>query len=270
MPLFSFDQISKQIEDYKVENLTFSLSTSEIFALVGKEGAEQTLISALATQTALPEYGAVRTTEGAVVRGCFGGCFLPSHFSAKQIDKFHTALGYGWDSALFYHLLTHFSLPLENFRQDQHYILGFCTTLSQKPDIIVLNPPNSLSDEILIELIHAVREHLTTNPACVLLSCGDSVVLCGLSDQFLYLKHGKTKFIGKTNLVSTQYGVVSLHPSTLEQVHHEDYVCTQIRPHCIELLVVDHQDFNGRYPTLQARPTTLAQTLWLLENGVMV
>jgi ABC-2 type transport system ATP-binding protein len=166
-----------------VEDVTFSVNSSEIFGLIGPDGAGKTTLFRLITTLLLPETGTIRVLGKDAVTGYrelrkqIG--YMPGRFSLYQDLSVEENLNFyatvfGTTVKENYELIADIYSHIEPFRKrlagklsgGMKQKLALCCALIHKPDLLVLDEPTTGVDAVsrveFWEMLRKLKDHNIT------------------------------------------------------------------------------------------------------------
>lgn len=204
-----------------VENVSFTVEKSEIFGLIGPDGAGKTSIFRILTTLLLPDSGSA-TVDGndivkdyRIIRGTVG--YMPGRFSLYQdltvqenIDFFATLFGTTLQEN--YDLIKDIYIQIEPFKTRRagklsggmKQKLALCCALIHKPTVLFLDEPTTGVDAVSRKEFWEMLKHLQQQGITILVSTPymDEATLC---DRIALIQSGKILSINTPSNIAHAY-----------------------------------------------------------------
>ena len=217
------DNISKQYGSTKaLEHISLSVDKSELFGLIGPDGAGKTTLFRIVTTLLLPDAGKMTVMglntnkDYLILRSRIG--YMPGRFSlyhdltVEENLKFYATV-FGTRLEENYHLIRDIYLHLEPFKKraagklsgGMKQKLALCCALIHAPDLVVLDEPTTGVDAVSRTEFWETLKALQSKEITIIVSTPymDEAMMC---DRVALLQKGKILDIDKPDSIIKGFG----------------------------------------------------------------
>ncbi len=234
--------LSKEFEDFRLDNISFELQKGMVMGLVGENGAGKTTIIKLILNAIeknggnIKIFGMDNSTEEIACKEKIGYVadedYLMVTSNIKNYAKAFAHIYKNWDQPLFEKYATMWKLPPK--KKFSEYSKGMKTkamlalTLAHHPELLILDEPTAGLDPIArIEVLDILREIVESGDKSVLFSTHITGDLDKIADCVTVLNSGKVTESMEIDKVEEKYAVISGSLSALNSSNAEK--CVGIR-----------------------------------------
>lgn len=265
--------LTKHYASFCLDHISFSLPAGSIMGFIGENGAGKTttlkgilgLIQKEEGQIRLlgKEYNAsserLLKEEIGVV---FDECRFCESLSAAHAGKVMAAFYKNWDTSLYAHYLSAFSLPehkaIKDYSRGMKMKLSIATALSHHPRLLLLDEPTSGLDPVIRnEILDVFLDYIQDEKNSILLSSHITSDLEKIADYITFIHEGKLIFSKEKDLLLEEYGILKCTKEDLSAID-KSLVCgMHCSPFNCEVLICDRRKAASLYPGLLIEPATL-------------
>ena len=215
--------LCKTYDDFKLDNVSFSLPAGYIMGFVGQNGAGKTTTIRCILNMARRESGEIRIFErdnrieelaikqelGAV----FDEIFFVDVWRVKEVEKAIKGFYSQWDSKLFADFLSRFDLPpnkqVKDLSRGMKMKLMLAVAMSHGAKLLLLDEPTSGLDPVAREeLLDILWDYIADGEKSVFFSTHITTDLESIADFITLIDHGKILYTGSTDALLEHFVIV--------------------------------------------------------------
>lgn len=282
MNSITLNGVSKQYQDFALQNVSFCVPEGSIVGLIGENGAGKTTTLKLILNMIRADSGSieifgqdsvkdereVKAKIGAVLEGdCFYETLKCKDIAAILRNVFHT-----WDDALFQSLRTRFGLPadkpLKDFSQGMKMKLSIAAALSHRPKLLILDEATSGLDPVVrSEILEVFLDFIQDEKHAILLSSHITSDLEKVADYIAFLHEGRLVLFENKDKLLYEYGILKCGGEAFAHIAPEDAVCWRRSEYGYEVLTADKEAAARKYPELVLDSPALEDIMLLMIKG---
>ena len=206
LPWIQLKEVSKQIDDFRLGPISFSVEPGTITALVGKNGSGKSTLLKLIMNLANLDTGEIsvfgKSIDGKDESWKRHITFLTQKavgwdaYTGSDLKKLIAPLYTKWDESLFEHMIKIFGIPL-NKRFDKlspgmQQKLGLSLALPRSTDILILDEPTASLDIPSKQLVmNLLVDWMESEDRAIILTTHQPEDLRKLADYLLLLQNGQ-------------------------------------------------------------------------------
>lgn len=264
--------VTKQYEDFKLDQVSFEIPTGCICGFIGQNGAGKTTTIQLILDIIKKDAGEVKVfgqdmaADGAKLKEKIGVVFDEMCFheflTPGQINSVMKNIYSNWQEEKFFGYLKEFGLPAGkkcgSFSRGMRMKLQIAVALSHEAELLVMDEPTSGLDPIVRnEILTIFQEFVIEENHTILLSSHITTDLERIADMIVFIDRGHIMLCGDKNEILEKHGLIKCKKGELSQLRSEDVVSCRQSEFCSEALVKDRKDCSSRYPKLHMESATL-------------
>lgn len=214
--------LSKNFNEFKLDDVSFTLPAGYIMGLVGKNGAGKTTTINLILDLIKKDSGVINifdeNTEGKSefkdeIATVFDDTFFSLDWTAIDIEKAIGPFYSKWDSNTFHSYLKQFSLSskkkVKELSKGMKMKMMLAVALSHDAKLLILDEPTSGLDPVARdELMDILLDYMESGEASVLFSTHITDDLEKIADYITLMKDGKVFYTGPKDDLVESYFVV--------------------------------------------------------------
>ncbi len=254
--------LSKQYQDFQLQNISFNLPKGMIMGFIGENGAgKTTTIKAILNiiqdyQGEITIFGLNRQTEEKPTKEDIGvvldDMFFPEILTPKDINSIMKDIYPNWDSPFYFNYLTHFSLPLnkpiKNLSKGMRKKLEIVTALSHHPKLLILDEPTSGLDPVARnEVINLFQDFIQNEECSILLSSHITSDLEHIADYITFINQGQIILSQTCDELLEQYGIVKCTEAEFQTIEPKDYIRYKKNKYEYDVLIENKKTFRNKY-----------------------
>lgn len=273
--------VTKNYEDFKLDNVSFEVPRGCICGFIGQNGAGKTTTIQLILDIIKKDGGSIKVfgqdmeTNGAALKEKIGVVFDEMGFheflTANEINGVMKNIYTNWKEEVFFDYLKRFSLPRKkrcgSFSRGMRMKLQIGVALSHEAELLIMDEPTSGLDPIVRnEILQIFQEYVLEENHTILLSSHITGDLERIADMVTFIDHGKIILSGDKNEILEHHGLIKCKKEDLEKIDKEDIVSCRQSAFCTEVLVADREKCAHKYDKMIMEQTTLEEIMIFYVN----
>ncbi|MCM1327018.1 MAG: ABC transporter ATP-binding protein [Lachnoclostridium sp.] len=294
--------ITKDYGDFKLDNISFSVSKGSVCGFIGQNGAGKTTTIQIILDAINKDAGEIylfgESTEkdSAALRENIGVVFDEMGFhdflTARQINTIMKNIYKNWDEKKYFEYLKLFSLPTRkacgSFSRGMRMKLQIATALSHEAKLLIMDEPTSGLDPIVRnEMLQIFHEYVMQDDHTILLSSHITGDLEKLADEVVFIDGGKIVLKGNKEKILERHGILQCKKEELKKIDKSLIVATDIatdisnlssreteqepaakleRKTEVKVLINDRITAKEKYPEMTIEPAGLEEIMIYYVN----
>lgn len=273
--------VTKNYEDFKLDNVSFSVPQGCICGFIGQNGAGKTTTIQLILDIIKKDAGSIQVfgdsmeKNGPALKEKIGVVFDEMGFheflTANEINNIMKNIYADWQEDVFFNYLKRFSLPRKKrcgaFSRGMRMKLQIAVALSHKAELLIMDEPTSGLDPIVRnEILQIFQEFVLEENHTILLSSHITGDLERIADMVTFIDHGKIILSGDKDEILENHGLLKCKKEELETIDKENIVSSRQSAFCTEVLVSDRQKCAEKYPKMILEQPTLEEIMIFYAN----
>lgn len=279
--LISFDNVSKQLGNFRLGNISMELPAGYILGVVGPNGAGKTTFLHLVLGLYTPDIGQIMiddkqyATDEKAIREETGVVLVEELFDMTRtlLDNGET---YGrfyknYDREIFKQYLERFHLQEERrfgrLSKGEKLKFQFAFALSHNAKLLILDEPTGNFDpEFRKEFFEILKEFIADGTRSVILATHLTEDLDRIADYILYLDNGKTVFYGDIETMRARYRMVAGEAYKINLLNKNDIIYREDTSCCTRALV-KYKANQGYDTELVVTDPTIEELMYFMTKG---
>ena len=200
-------------EFFALQNVSLNINKGELFGIIGKNGAGKSTLLKVISRVLIPQDGRVLIKGKVSPLLELGAGFHPELTGRENIFLNGTLLGHSRNDIEnhvdeiieFAELGTFIDAPLRTYSSGMVARLGFASSTTWEPEILILDEILSVGDEAFRRKCKARMEGFRTKGTTTVFVSHSMDSILSLCDRSAWLEHGIVRAVGKTNKVVEAY-----------------------------------------------------------------
>ena len=200
-------------EFWALQDLSFEIKKGEVMGIIGHNGAGKSTLLKVISGILKPTKGRVSVKGNVVPMLELGSGFDFDLTGRENIFLNGAILGYSeeflhqkYDEIVEFSEIGEFiEIPLRNFSSGMIVRLAFSIATVVKPDILIVDEVLAVGDADFQKKSKARMMELMSGGTTVLLVSHSMEQIVELCDRVIWIEHGKTQMVGKTDIVCKEY-----------------------------------------------------------------
>lgn len=274
--------LTKEYENFKLENAYFNVGKGTIMGFIGENGAGKSttikailnlikkdngLITVLGKEINRNEKG-IKNELGIVLNdGNFN-----EKLNVKAINKIMKNIYKRWDDDVFYKYIEKFNIDtskkIEEFSKGMKMKLSIAIALSHKAKILILDEATSGLDPVARdEVLDILMEFIQNEENSILMSSHITSDLEKIADYITFIHNGKIIFSENKDKLIYDMGVVKCTEKQFKTIEVQDRMFYKKGIFNYEVLIDNRDEFSKKYPSLVINNSNLEEIMLFYIKG---
>ena len=274
--------LTKEYENFKLENVSFNVGKGIIMGFIGENGAAKSttikailnlikkdngLITVLGKEINRNEKG-IKNELGIVLNdGNFN-----EKLNVKAINKIMKNIYKRWDDDVFYKYIEKFNIDtskkIEEFSKGMKMKLSIAIALSHKAKILILDEATSGLDPVARdEVLDILMEFIQNEENSILMSSHITSDLEKIADYITFIHNGKIIFSENKDKLVYDMGVVKCTEKQFKTIEVQDRMFYKKGIFNYEVLIDNRDEFSKKYPSLVINNSNLEEIMLFYIKG---
>ena len=274
--------LTKEYENFKLENVSFNVGKGTIMGFIGENGAGKSttikailnlikkdngLITVLGKEINRNEKG-IKNELGIVLNdGNFN-----EKLNVKAINKIMKNIYKRWDDDVFYKYIEKFNIDtskkIEEFSKGMKMKLSRAIALSHKAKILILDEATSGLDPVARdEVLDILMEFIQNEENSILMSSHITSDLEKIVDYITFIHNGKIIFSENKDKLIYDMGVVKCTEKQFKTIEVQDRMFYKKGIFNYEVLIDNRDEFSKKYPSLVINNSNLEEIMLFYIKG---
>ena len=216
-------QVSKQYENFTLQDISLALPRGCIMGLIGENGAGKSTTIKLLLHLIQPDSGTIEVLgvpaetfsaeRNAAIGVVMDECSIPDMFHVKQVDDVMGDIYPNWDSETFFQLVSRFGLPLKSkiktYSRGMKMKLSIAVALSHHAQLLILDEATSGLDPVVRdEILELFQEFMQDEDHAILMASHITSDLEKICDYITYIHKGHVELSMEKDRLLEEYGVL--------------------------------------------------------------
>ena len=285
MEAIRVEGLTKQYQNFRLDDITFSVPMGTIVGFIGENGAGKTttikaMLGLIRRETGSVELlghgiqeenGAWKEEIGVVFdESCF-----PENLTPLDVEKILRRVYKNWDSQVYHRYLERFELPekkrMKEMSRGMKMKFSLTVALSHHARLLILDEATSGLDPVVrSEILDLFLEFIQDEEHTIFLSSHITSDIEKISDYILFLHQGRILLYENKDTLTYQYGLVRGSENQLLGIPREH--CKGMRKNAFgcEILVDNREELEGTKQYVVDRITLDDLMIFLAKDGVQV
>lgn len=270
--------VVKTYEDFKLDNVSFTVPKGCICGFIGQNGAGKTTTIQLILDIIKKDAGTIKVFGQDMqpeLKEKIGVVFDEMGFheflTAKEINNIMKNIYANWKEDVFFEYLKRFSLPRKkrcgSFSRGMRMKLQIAVALSHEAELLILDEPTSGLDPIVRnEILQIFQEFVLEENHTILLSSHITGDLERIADNVTFIDRGRIILTGDKNEILEKHGLLKCKKEELAEINKEDIVSVRQSAFCTEVLVSDKEKCREKYSKMVMEQPSLEEIMIFYVN----
>ncbi len=273
--------VTKDYGDFKLDNVSFSVTQGAICGFIGQNGAGKTTTISLILDIIKRDAGDIQVfgedilANPTAIKERIGVVFDEMGFhdfmTATQISKMMANIYKNWDEAVFFDYLEKFALPRKKrcgaFSRGMRMKLQIAVAMSHGAELLIMDEPTSGLDPIVRnEILQIFQEFVMEENHTILLSSHITTDLERIADEVVFINKGKIVLAGNKDEILETHGLMKCKKNDMAGIDESDIISTRPSAFCTEVLVANRRGCAKKYPKVTMEQTTLEDIMIFYVN----
>lgn len=262
MDILKIENLCKKYNDFKLDNISFSIKEGHVLGMLGENGAgKTTTIKAILNLVkkdngCITIFGRDNIKDETIVKENIGvvldDSFLPSYYDVMDINKLMKNIHDNWDDKQYFNYIKEFKLPknkmIKYFSKGMYIKIKIAVALSFNPKLLILDEPTSGLDPIArSDILSIFTKYVENSNSSILISSHITTDLELLADDIIFIDDGKIILNESRDELLNEYSLVNCSNEEFNKIDSNDYIRYKKNRFGYELLIKNNIQFKDKY-----------------------
>ncbi len=277
------ENLSKQYDKFKLNNISFSLPKGCIMGFIGENGAGKTTTIKLILNLIKRDSGNIKIfgldniEYEKEIKEQIGVVLDESYFHDSlrptDISKIMKNVFSNWDDDLFVSYLDKFNLPdnkiIKDYSKGMKAKLAIATALAHKPKLLILDEATSGLDPIVrSEILDIFLDFIQDDEHSILLSSHITSDLEKVADYITFIHEGNIIFSESKDNLIYNYGLLKCGLNEFSKIDSSDIIGYRKNDFGYDVLVKNKMQMRMKYKNYIIDSTSLEEIMLFYIKGI--
>ncbi len=281
--IIEIKNLTKKYEDFKLDNISFSLDRGHIMGFIGENGAGKTTTIKLIMNLLKRDEGEIQIfgkdnidNEREIkerIGFVYDECFYYENLSIRDNEKIISGFYKSWDTKVFENYLRKFNLnkkqKVKELSKGMKMKFAIALALSHNAEFLILDEPASGLDPVMRrDILDVFQEVIQDENVGILISSHIISDLEKISDYITYIQKGKIVFSKATSELMEEYKIIKGDKALLSNLDEKVIYGLRETPYGFEGIIKDkHIEKSIRQKIVSEKPS-LEEIMVAMNKGV--
>lgn len=281
--IIEINNLTKEYEDFKLDNISFSLDRGYIMGFIGENGAGKTTTIKLIMNLLKRDEGKIEIfgkdnidNEREIkerIGFVYDECFYYENLSIKDNEKIISGFYKRWNTKVFENYLRKFNLnkkqKVKELSKGMKMKFAIALALSHNAEFLILDEPASGLDPVMRrDILDVFQEVIQDEKVGILISSHIISDLEKISDYITYIQKGKIVFSKATSELMEEYKIIKGDKTLLSKLDKKVIYGLRETPYGFEGIIKDkHIEKSIRQKIVSEKPS-LEEIMVAMNKGV--
>lgn len=281
--IIEIKNLTKEYEDFKLDNISFSLDRGYIMGFIGENGAGKTTTIKLIMNLLKRDEGEIQIfgkdnidNEREIkerIGFVYDECFYYENISIKDNEKIISGFYKSWNTKVFENYLRKFNLnkkqKVKELSKGMKMKFAIALALSHNAEFLILDEPASGLDPVMRrDILDVFQEVIQDENVGILISSHIISDLEKISDYITYIQKGKIIFSKATSELMEEYKIIKGDKALLSKLDEKVIYGLRETPYGFEGIIKDiHIEKSIRQKIVSEKPS-LEEIMVAMNKGV--
>lgn len=281
--IIEIKNLTKEYEDFKLDNISFSLDRGYIMGFIGENGAGKTTTIKLIMNLLKRDEGEIQIfgkdnidNEREIkerIGFVYDECFYYENLSIKDNEKIISGFYKSWNTKVFENYLRKFNLnkkqKVKELSKGMKMKFAIALALSHNAEFLILDEPASGLDPVMRrDILDVFQEVIQDENVGILISSHIISDLEKISDYITYIQKGKIIFSKATSELMEEYKIIKGDKALLSKLDEKVIYGLRETPYGFEGIIKDiHIEKSIRQKIVSEKPS-LEEIMVAMNKGV--
>lgn len=281
--IIEIKNLTKEYEDFKLNNISFSLDRGYIMGFIGENGAGKTTTIKLIMNLLKRDEGEIQIfgkdnidNEREIkerIGFVYDECFYYENLSIKDNEKIISGFYKRWNTKVFENYLRKFNLnkkqKVKELSKGMKMKFAIALALSHNAEFLILDEPASGLDPVMRrDILDVFQEVIQDEKVGILISSHIISDLEKISDYITYIQKGKIVFSKATSELMEEYKIIKGDKTLLSKLDKKVIYGLRETPYGFEGIIKDkHIEKSIRQKIVSEKPS-LEEIMVAMNKGV--
>ncbi len=281
--ILSVKNLTKNYQDFTLDNISFSVPYGSIVGLIGENGAGKSTIIKSITDVIKKDDGEITilneidldVKEKSRLAVVFDGSNFPDILNAKNLNEIMKNIYSNWNEKIYFSMISSLNIPLNKklkaFSKGMKMKLSLIVAFSHNAEFMILDEATSGLDPIVRDdILDILLDFVSDEKKSVLVSSHITSDLEKIADYIVFIHKGKLIFNLPKDELLYNYGLLKCSKEQFEDIDKEDIVSHRKQDYSYEILVSNREKVSKKYPKILIENITIDEIMLLYIKGKKV
>lgn len=276
------ENLTKNYQDFKLDNVSFSLPMGCIMGFVGENGAGKTTTLKAILNLIRKDSGSISIFDKDITKHdkeikedigvVLDESMFPENLNAKEVPFILNNIYANWDNRLYQQYITRFKLPMnkpfKEFSKGMKMKLAISCALAHKPKLLILDEATSGLDPVVrSEILDVFLEFIQDEQHSILISSHITSDLEKIADYITFIHEGKIVFSSEKDVILYEYGMLKCTANDFQLIDKREVITYHKSDFSCEALIKNKNHFQSKYPHLVVDSVNLEDIMLMIVKG---
>ncbi len=281
--IIEIKNLTKEYEDFKLDNISFSLDRGYIMGFIGENGAGKTTTIKLIMNLLKRDEGEIEIfgkdnidNEREIkerIGFVYDECFYYENISIKDNEKIISGFYKSWNTKVFENYLRKFNLnkkqKVKELSKGMKMKFAIALALSHNAEFLILDEPASGLDPVMRrDILDVFQEVIQDEKVGILISSHIISDLEKISDYITYIQKGKIVFSKATSELMEEYKIIKGDKTLLSKLDEKVIYGLRETPYGFEGIIKDKNIERSIRQKIVSEKPSLEEIMVAMNKGV--
>jgi len=281
--IIEIKNLTKEYEDFKLDNISFSLDRGYIMGFIGENGAGKTTTIKLIMNLLKRDEGEIQIfgkdnidNEREIkerIGFVYDECFYYENLSIKDNEKIISGFYKSWNTKVFENYLRKFNLnkmqKVKQLSKGMKMKFAIALALSHNAEFLILDEPASGLDPVMRrDILDVFQEVIQDENVGILISSHIISDLEKISDYITYIQKGKIVFSKATSELMEEYKIIKGDKALLSKLDEKVIYGLRETPYGFEGIIKDKYIEKSIMQKIVSEKPSLEEIMVAMNKGV--
>ncbi len=281
--IIEIKNLTKEYEDFKLDNISFSLDRGYIMGFIGENGAGKTTTIKLIMNLLKRDEGEIQIfgkdnidNEREIkerIGFVYDECFYYENISIKDNEKIISGFYKSWNTKVFENYLRKFNLnkkqKVKELSKGMKMKFAIALALSHNAEFLILDEPTSGLDPVMRrDILDVFQEVIQDENIGILISSHIISDLEKISDYITYIQKGKIVFSKATSELMEEYKIIKGDKALLSKLDEKVIYGLRETPYGFEGIIKDKYIEKSIRQKIVSEKPSLEEIMVAMNKGV--
>lgn len=281
--IIEIKNLTKEYEDFKLDNISFSLDRGYIMGFIGENGAGKTTTIKLIMNLLKRDEGEIQIfgkdnidNEREIkerIGFVYDECFYYENLSIKDNEKIISGFYKSWNTKVFENYLRKFNLnkmqKVKQLSKGMKMKFAIALALSHNAEFLILDEPASGLDPVMRrDILDVFQEVIQDENVGILISSHIIFDLEKISDYITYIQKGKIVFSKATSELMEEYKIIKGDKALLSKLDEKVIYGLRETPYGFEGIIKDKYIEKSIMQKIVSEKPSLEEIMVAMNKGV--
>jgi len=282
--LLKVENICKEYDGFKLDNVSFTIPKGTIMGLVGENGAGKSttiniILDIIKKDSGTVTFGGKELSSDKNIKEDIGVVFDEINFhetlTPEKVGKICAKAYKQWNGSTYKGYLKRFGLPADNeiktLSKGMKMKLSIAIALSHDPKLLILDEATSGLDPVMRDdILDVFLEFVQDEEHSIMMSSHITTDLEKIADNITFIHKGSVFFSKLKDELRYSYGIIRCGESDFKNIAKEDILAYRKEEYQLSVLVADKKAAKRKYRNMVVDDAAIDDILLIYVKGEQV